>query len=307
MSQKSGPPAIIFILIFLVLAAAGYYWFFMRQPASQGNVTSGTGTSVNPPTAPVTGGSASFPSPAPGSVPAGTTVRINGSTSMVLINENLKQGFQQTFPGTTVATSASGTEIGLNNLSTGISDIAAISRPLSSSEQAKGLVAVPVANDKIAIVVGNNNPFRKGLTLEQVQGIFMGQITNWSQVGGSNASIRVINRPPESGTRRAFQEMILNKQNFGSTPNITTLSRDATTPMLQELRTDGIGYATYDQVFQQQTVRTLAINGLTPEAENYPYQRNLFYVYKEPASPAVQAFLGYATSPQGQSVMLGQN
>ena len=67
---------------------------------------------------------------------------------------------------------------------------------------------------------------------------------------------------------------------------------------------DGIGYATYAQVANQRTVRTVAVDGLTPEAANYPYQRTLAYVYQEPASPQVQAFLGYLASPQGKQAIL---
>ena len=81
------------------------------------------------------------------------------------------------------------------------------------------------------------------------------------------------------------------------------MERDATTPILQALKTDGISYATYSQVADQRTVRTVAIDGLTPESPNYPYQRMLYYVYKQPASPAVQAFLGYVTSPLGKQII----
>lgn len=112
----------------------------------------------------------------------------------------------------------------------------------------------------------------------------------------------MINRPDISGTHQAFKEMVFKGGSFGNLPNIETLQRDATTPLLQALKKDGIGYATYTQVANQQTVRTVSIDGLTPEAPNYPYQRSLLYVYKQPPNPAVQAFLGYATSPQGQKI-----
>jgi phosphate transport system substrate-binding protein len=152
-------------------------------------------------------------------------------------------------------------------------DIAAVSRDLTAQEQSQGLVAVPVAMDAIAIVVGNDNPFRTGLTTAQVSSIFQGQITNWSDVGGSAGS------------------------------NFTTLERDATTPMLQALKTNGIGYATYAQVANQRTVRTVAIDGLTPEAQIYPFKRQLYYIYKNPPSSTVQAFLGFSTSVQGQQLI----
>jgi phosphate transport system substrate-binding protein len=50
-------------------------------------------------------------------------------------------------------------------------------------------------------------------------------------------------------------------------------------------------------------VRVVPIEGVTPEAANYPFQRSLYYVYKDGNNPAVQAFLGFALSPQGQQAI----
>lgn len=303
MSQKNETTTLVLSLLITILLLGGGFWWFTRNnpnlnPLAQGG-NNDSPTSPQPP-AESPGQTAFTP---PTSVPSGTTVSIAGSTSMVQINQALKTSFEQQFPGTRVQTEAGGTDEGIQALLAGSIDIAAISRPLTQEETSQGLVAVPVAEDAIAIVVGLDNPFRTGLTTKQVVGIFQGQITDWSEVGGQDRPIRVINRPPVSGTRQAFQELVLQGGEFGDAPNFTTLERDATTPLLRALGTDGIGYATYTQVAEQQTVRTVAVNGLTPEAANYPYQRTLFYVYQQPPSPAVEAFLGYLTSPQGQQAI----
>ncbi|MBD0385496.1 MAG: phosphate ABC transporter substrate-binding protein [Nostoc sp. C3-bin3] len=292
MSQKSAPP-IVFILIFLALIGGGY-WFFVVRPSN-----------VTPPVNTSSASNSTF-SP-PSSLPSGTTVKIDGSTSMVTINQNLKRGFERQFPGTNVVASANGSQNGIADLVAGRVDIAAVSRSLTVQEQSQGLMAVSVTKDAIALVVGKANPFNQGLTSAQVADIFQGKINNWSAVGGNSGTIRVINRPAVSGTHQTFQEMVLKKANFGTTSNIATLPRDATTPLLQALGTDGIGYATFEQVANQQTVRFIPIDGLTPNASGYPYQRQLFYVYKNPANPGVQAFLVYATSPQGQQAMILEN
>jgi phosphate transport system substrate-binding protein len=307
MAKRSGPPPIVFILLFLALLG-GAYWFFFRRPQTATTPTqtqpeavqSGTTQTPTAPAAP-----ANFALQP--NVPAGTTVSIDGSTSMVLINEALKAGFQQQYPGTTVNTNATGSDNGIQALLSGSADLAASSRALTPQEQSQGLMAVPVATDAIALVVGQNNPFQRGISAAQVAQIFTGQIDNWATLGGPSATIRVINRPPVSGTAQAFQSMALGGQPFGNTANITTMDRDATTPMLQQLGNDGIGYATFEQVVDQQTVRVVPIDGLTPEAPTYPFKRSLYYVYRDANSPAVQAFLGYALSPQGQQVIATAN
>ncbi|MEG4805234.1 phosphate ABC transporter substrate-binding protein [Microcoleus sp. ARI1-B5] len=313
---KSGPPPIVFILLFLLLAGGG--WFFLNKPAAQDANNSPTpptpagGGSSNPlPVAPAAGGSASPVAPSsfalPTSVPAGTAVRIDGSTSMVTINLNLKNGFQAKFPGTTVDAKANGSAKGIQDLVAGTADIAAVSTALKPEEQAKGLAAVAVALDRVALVVGTNNPFQGGLTSAQVQDIFKGTAQDWSKVGGPAGPIKVINRPAVSGTHQTFKEQVLGGGSFGTGPNFTTLDRDATTPLLQALGNNGIGYATFAQVVNQTTVRVVPVDGAMPEAPNYPYQRQLYYAYKNPPTQAVKDFLGYATSDEGKKAMLAGN
>ncbi len=310
MTQKNETGVLILsLLVTAGILGGGYWWFIQKSGQNPGTILNNTQTSPSSPSSPTPLPSPPSPSiasnfPFPTSVASGTTVRVDGATSMVLINEALKKSFQQQFPGTQVLTEAKGSDKGIIALLTGTIDVAALSRPLTADEQKQGLVAVPVAKDAIAIVVGLTNPYGKGLTATQVTEIFQGKITDWSALGESAGTLRVINRPSESGTRQVFRELVLMGSDFGNSANFTTLPRDATTPMLQALGSDGIGYATYAQVANQQTVRTVPIDGLTPEAANYPYQRTLYYVYKEPANESAKAFLGYATSPNGQQVII---
>jgi phosphate transport system substrate-binding protein len=292
----------VFILLFSGLLGGGYWWFFMRNPAPNPTATQPESNSpAGETTTPTTPTSAAFPLPT--TVASGTTVKIDGSTSMVTINQNLRKGFEKQFPGTKVEAVGNGTDKGIQDLLAGKVDIAAASRPLTAQEQGQKLKSVTITQDAIAVIVGKANPFNRGLTSSQIADIFQGKINNWSAVGGLSATIRVINRPAISGTHQTFKELVLKGANFGTTPNITTLPQDATTPLVQALKTDGIGYATFAQVANQQTARVVAIEGLTPEAASYPYKRSLYYVYKDPASAGVQAFLGYASSPQGQQAL----
>jgi phosphate transport system substrate-binding protein len=317
MAKSSGPPPIVFILLFFLLAGGGAF-FFQNKPASQDANNPSTpppkpadGGANQPPVAPVPGGSSSPPASSsfapPASVAPGTAVKIDGSTSMVTINRNLKKGFEGKFSGTTVETKANGSANGIKDLVAGTADIAAISQSLKPEDRTQGLVSVPVALDTIALVVGTNNPFKGGLTSTQVQDIFKGTAEDWSKVGGPAGPIKVINRPEVSGTHQTFKEQILKGSNFGTGSNMTTLDRDATTPLLQALGNSGIGYATFAQVVNQKTVRVLPVDGATPDAGNYPYKRQLYYAYKNPPTQAVKDFLGYATSPDGQKAMLADN
>jgi len=310
--SRKGPPPIIFVLL-----GIGALWLLFTQlpkllgsrpslpaiPAGAslpggggGAFGSGAGDGIG-----LGLGNLTQRFPRQASVPAGTTISIDGSTSMVLINQALKTSFPSTYPGTVVNTAATGSDNGIQALLGGSVNLAAISRPLTAAERSQGLAAIPVGSDRITILVGASNPFRRSLSRSQLQQIFRGEISNWSSVGGPDRPIRVLNRPSVSGTNKTFRELVLGGADFGKTPNITTLDRDATTPLLRLLGSDGISYATFDQVANQQTARVVAIDGSMPDADSYPFQRSLYYVYRKPIDPAVNAFLGFALSADGQS------
>jgi phosphate transport system substrate-binding protein len=299
-SSKKGPPPIVYIAGSLAIAGLGY--------AAYNKLTSSPAPIVN--TTPNTNDrSTSAPQVAfdtPTTVAAGTTVKIGGATSMAQFNKVLKTSFEQKFPGVRAETLASSSTKGLADLAAGTIDITGISRELTAAEKAQGLVAVPIIQDKIAIVIGKSNALNAGLTSAQVTKIFTGEIKSWSEVGGKSLPIRPILRPIESGTHQAFQEIGLQGKSFGSGGNFKVLDRDATTPLFQALGADGIGYATFAQATNQSTVRSLSIDGVPPTADNYPYRRTLAYVYKGQPNDAIKAFLGFATSIDGQQLISQQ-
>ncbi|RUT06211.1 hypothetical protein DSM106972_034170 [Dulcicalothrix desertica PCC 7102] len=279
LNEKPKPKNFNIILLSLIPLAlilfAGYSYWHFTQKAPTTNITC---------------------------LPSGTKVRINGSTSMVRINKMLKQLIESKCPGSVIETASNGSDVGIQQVTAGQVDIAAVSRPLNAQEQANGLVPNFVKRDAIAVVVGKQNPFQQGLTTAQVADIFKGNITNWSAVGGNNSTIQVINRPSVSGTHHAFGELVLNNAEFGTTPNITTYPTDETTRILRKLQTDGISYGSYSQV-NQQSVRVVPINGLMPDSEKYPLRRQLFYIYKDPMSPTVKTFMDFLNSPEVKKII----
>jgi phosphate transport system substrate-binding protein len=298
MSKSPNLSSIGTILITVGLLVGGGVWFFVVNP-SKGDMA------IQSPMIESAQPGLDGQDIAAENVPATTLmqVRIDGATSMVTINKNLKTAFEQKIPGTRVITQSRGSEQGLKALQAGKIDFAAVSRPLTPQEKAQGLESVTISVDPIAIVVGIDSLAPNDLTAEQARGIFNGSISDWGQVGGKAGKIRIINRPAASGTRQVFQDLVLKGSTFGTTPNFTTLPRDATTPLLQALAVDGIGYASYSQVAAQTTVRVLSVGGISPAESGYPYPRSLLYVYKTPPSLTVKAFLGYVVSPQGKQAI----
>ncbi|MBM0743882.1 DUF4912 domain-containing protein [Phormidium sp. CLA17] len=233
------------------------------------------------------------------SLPTGTTVRVEGSNSMTAITQAVKQGFEQQYSGAKVNLATVPTNNALQALREGRIDIAASARPLTKEEAAEGFVAVPAARHKIALFVKEENPFEGTLTIEQFAQIFRGEITNWADVDGTEATVRLIDRPETSDTRQAF----LNYDVFQGAPfetgeSAVKIAKDKTADVIAKLGTDGIGYAIADQVINQPGIRILSLYDTFPDNSKYPFSQPLSYIYKEPSSPAVKAFLGYATTPE---------
>ncbi|NJR32753.1 MAG: hypothetical protein HC778_08030 [Chamaesiphon sp. CSU_1_12] len=77
--------------------------------------------------------------PLPTSVPAGTKVQIDGSSSMQAVNQGLKERFQKQFPNTevTVPTQYQGSDSGIKALVAGKADVVGSGRPLTAAEKRK--------------------------------------------------------------------------------------------------------------------------------------------------------------------------
>ena len=109
------------------------------------------------------------------------TVTVSGSSSVTPVMQVLKEQYEALNPDVTIELQQSDSTTGVNDAIAGTSDIGMASRAIKDTETAEGVTGTVIANDGIAVIVNNENPIT-GLTSEQVKGIYMGEITNWSEV-----------------------------------------------------------------------------------------------------------------------------
>lgn len=331
MAKQNIPALVVSLLVTLGLIGAGLWFLTQRFLPSLGQ-NSIPQPSISPPssTPTVTAGSSpsqpptQTPQPVPAdsatanldtSLPNPSLLEMDGSVTMVAMIKRLQVAYSQVNPGIPTSYGVpdgkpNGSNTGIQNLVDGTVQLAASSRPLRAEELQAGLQPVPIARDAIAIVVGVDNPFQGELTLEQLKQIYQGRITNWADVGGPDLPIKVYNRSPASGTYSLFRDIVLLGEDFAPDgSNFVTFEQDVTTPILQALGTDGISYSTVQQVENQQTVRVVSIDGISPtdqeaiRAGSYPISRVVYLVAKQPTSPAVKQFIDAALSEQGQQIV----
>lgn len=242
--------------------------------------------------------------PVPDSVAKGTKLSVaSSSDNMNSISTTLGTGFEKLFSGKVDVTTTDANKA-IQEVLNGNVDLAAISRPLTEDEKKKGLIEVPVRREKIAIVVGKDNSFAQSITGSQFAQIFRGEIKDWSKVGGAAGPIRVIDRPDVSETRQALKPYpVFTTAEFKAGANATKLSEDSTEALAKELGKDGISYVLVSQLEGQSAMKAIQLHKTLPNDPRYPFSQPYSYVYAGGASPAVAAFLGYATGTPGQTAL----
>jgi ABC-type phosphate transport system substrate-binding protein len=241
----------------------------------------------------------------PESLPdAATQLRLQVAPSMATINQVVLAQFQDRFESAEVQLSEGDTASAIAAVQAGEVDLAAIGRPLSDDEVEAGLVEVPVSREKIAIILGPDNPFQGDISVLQFVDIFRGEITDWAEVGGEPGPIRFIDRPADSDTRIALSEYdVFQVDAFETGASAETLDTDDTAAVVRALGSDGISYAISGQVLDQDTVRVQSMDGILPDDERYPYSQPRSYVYQGEPSQAVASFLGFVTGEPGQAAV----
>lgn len=349
MSGKNETPVLIAsLLITAGLLGGGYWWLTRNNNLDIGNIpgvgggsgqTSNTpGTPSGTPT-PSTGGGERFGSVQ--GVPSGL-FNYGGSTTWAPVRGAVDPVIQQAFPSfqlryTDPIGAPPGSGTGIDMLLNNQLSFAQSSRSLNPDErqeaqqQGYGLKEIPVALEGLAIAVNTDLPV-DGITLTQLRDIYLGNITNWSQVGGPSLPIVPISRPTDGGTVEFFIDTVLGGSNLASGVQFANTTTQAL--RLVDSTPGAIYYASAPEVVGQCTVKPIAIGRqpdqlVAPYAEpyvppencpaqrnqinsealrsgDYPLTRRLFVIVREDGTPDQQAGEAYAAlllTEQGQDLM----
>lgn len=167
-----------------------------------------------------------------------------------------------------------------------------------------------VAIDSIVVITHPDNPVRR-ITMEDVAAIYRGRITNWSQLGGPDLEIKVIDRPEGGGTKSVFTDRVLG-DNATISPNALIAVDNNEMARMVNSDVASIGYTGY--AFQRGARAMTLVNecgiAMVPDAfsartEEYSLQRRLYlYNRNDTTSAPVQSFLDYALSSDADQVII---
>lgn len=234
-------------------------------------------------------------------------ITIVGSTSVQPVAEKLATEYMKTNPNVKITVQGGGSAVGIKSAQDGTASIGTSSKSLKANEST-GLTQYEIGKDGIAIIVNKNNALN-GLTLDQVKGIFNGSITNWNQVGGSDAQINVIVREDGSGTRDAVQEIVLGKLANGTKVAFvkSAIVQSSTEAVQQAVAQDpnAVGFISFASV---NSTKALQINNVAPSEATildgtYKIQRPFLFLVKGDPKGAVKSFIDWVNGPEGQAII----
>ncbi len=241
----------------------------------------------------------------PTSIEPGSRLNIDSSEAMRLVNEALRSRFSSQYGDADVEVNYDSADNSIQDLIDGNIDLAAIGRNLTDAEISAGLRELGVSRSKIAILVSPDNPFAGSLTIDQFAQIFRGEITNWSEVGGQDAPIVLVDHPDNSDTRQAFRNYpVLANAPFAAAPGAVTLDGASADAIAGALDENSISYLVAEQALNNPAVKIVPMHETLPDDPRYPFSQPLAYVYNpEVATPATLAFLGFAVNPDNEALI----
>jgi phosphate transport system substrate-binding protein len=230
-----------------------------------------------------------------------STITEAGSTTVQPLAEKLGKAFEEDHD-VKVVVQGGGSSTGVKSADQGTVDIGAASRELKPDEP--DLVKHLLARDGIAIVTHPSNSVT-GLTKDEVKAIFAGEITKWDEVGGEDKDIHVVAREEGSGTRAAFEEMVMGEEGLITASAILQPSNGVVRTTVAE-DPDSIGFLSFGYV--DDSTKALAIDGMAATVENaksgtYPIVRPLYFLTKEEPEGMVKEFIDFCLGPEGQSIV----
>lgn len=217
------------------------------------------------------------------------------------VAEILAGEYQKQNPGCKIFVQGGGSSAGIRAVIDGISDIGASSRELAADE--KGLHEIVIARDGIAVIVHPELKI-KSLNITQLKGIFSGSMRNWREVGGPDHEIIVVTREAGSGTRGAFEELVMDK-----TPIFQEALVQASTGTVKQTVVNtgySIGYISLSALDEK--MKGIGVNGAAPSVENirngsYLLARPFLFLTKNAPAGEVKKFIDFVLDGAGQKII----
>jgi phosphate transport system substrate-binding protein len=232
---------------------------------------------------------------------------VTGASTVAPVLGEIAKRYESLHPDVRIDVQTGGSARGLADARSGLADIGMVSRALKEGE--KDLIPFTIGFDGVALIVHADNPVAE-LTRQQIVDIYVGKINNWSELGGADEVIVVVNKAEGRSTLELFLD------HFGlKSPDIQAdiiagdneqdIKAVAGNPF--SIGYVSIGNAEYD-IQAGVPIRMLPLEGVpatreTVAAERFPLRRPLNLVVSKQPEGLVLDFITYARSTKVRDII----
>jgi phosphate transport system substrate-binding protein len=241
-------------------------------------------------------------------------ITVKGSDTMVILAQKWAELYMKNNPEAAIQVTGGGSGVGITALINGTTDICNASRPMKQTEIEKLKaryntlgVQIPCAKDGVTIFLNEANKVQE-LTLKQLSDIYTAKITNWKDLGGNDAPIRLYGRENSSGTYTYFHDEVV-KDDYAT--SVQSLPGTAAVVNAVKKDVNGIGYggAAYAVGVKHAKVKKDANSpAYLPTAETigkgeYPITRYLYMYLRNRPTGETKKYIDWILSPAGQAIV----
>jgi len=229
------------------------------------------------------------------------SLTIAGSTSIQPFAEKLAEIYISINPKLIINVQGGGSTAGIKACREKAAQIGTSSRELHPDEG--NLTKIVIAKDGIAVIVHPQNPVND-ISIEQLRGIFSGEIRSWARLGWVDKPIYFVNREDGSGTRDAFETLVMQGQEISD----EALVQDSNGSVREIIANNpqAIGYISFGIVNHQ--VKALAFNSIMPslttiKSNRYTLTRPFIFVIPPQPTALAKRFIDFVLSKEGQKIL----
>lgn len=236
------------------------------------------------------------------------TIVIAGSTSVQPLMEKIVEKYRKEHPALKINVEGGGSGAGIMAVYTGTAHLGMASRKLKvADEKEKTLTPITIAYDAIIMVTHVDNPVTT-LTVEQIRGLFSGKLKSWKDVGGLDREVHLIIREEGSGTRSAFDELVMLDGKTEVEIDPFALVQDSMGGVREVVKNDldAIGFISMGGISKE--VKVIKLNQVEPVFENiknhqYQLVRPYLLLVKGPLDAVCKDLVDFVLSPAVEKIM----
>jgi len=241
--------------------------------------------------------------PVGGGAVAADKIDIVGTGDGMNILRSLSAAFGESNPSVTFGVPDSiGSGGGIKAVGKGSYKIGRVARPIKDKEKHYGLEYQPIAKVPVVFYV-NKSVKVKNLSAEQVVGVYSGRITNWKEVGGEDAPVRVVRREDGDSSLGVLQKTFPGFKDLVMTNQAKTATSTPESFGAVETNEGAIGFGPYSGAVAAD-VNILTVDGMAPTDPAYPSVTTIALIFKpESRAGHVASFLDFAVSMAGHNAI----